>query len=192
MSRTSRYIFLKNRVSTCRPRTQTSYKIFFLISFSVLSICGSASYLIHESGDCSMNENTFLQFIQFMGSCKCMFFFLSLRNRAVDRVRVRMGEFSTAGLIFVLHRKVLPRSLKLLPPPAFSPKWRSYLGQTIPSPWTLIQCTLFCRGGRNGPTSASSTPLSQNATVCGGLYDLLCLWGPSPTPLCWMSAPWLS
>lgn len=68
----------------------------------------------------------------------------------------------------------------------------SYLGQTIPSPWTLIQCTLFCRGGRNGPTSGSSTPLSQNATVCGGLYGLLCLWGPSPSPRCWMSAPWLS
>lgn len=119
-------------------------------------------------------------------------FFFSGSETAVERVRLRMGDFSTASLIFVLHRKVLPRSLKLLPPPAFSPKWRSYLGQTIPSPWTLIQCTLFCRGGRNGPTSGSSTPLSQNATVCGGLYGLLCLWGPSPTPLCWMSAPWLS
>lgn len=77
-------------------------------------------------------------------------------------------------------------------PLGFFPKWGSYLGQTMPSPWTPIQCTLFCRGGRNGPTSGSSTPLSQNAAVCGALYGLLCLLSPSPCPHCWMSAPWLS
>lgn len=32
----------------------------------------------------------------------------------------------------------------------------------------------------------------KNATVCSGLYGLLCFWGPSPSPHCWMSAPWLS
>ena len=96
------------------------------------------------------------------------------------------------GLIWGLHREVLLRSLKLLPPLAFSPKWGSHLGQTIASPWTLIQCTLFCRGGRNGATSGSSTPLWQNAAVCGGLYGLSCLQDPSPSLRCWMRAPWLS
>lgn len=34
----------------------------------------------------------------------------------------RMSDLSTTGLIFALHREVLPRSLKLLPTLGFSPK----------------------------------------------------------------------
>lgn len=134
-----------------------------------------------------MNENTFSPF---MGSWNCIFSSCSESGWWGEVVllwgmRLQHHRFDFCTEKFFLGHETPPTL-------GFPPKWGSYLGQTILSPWTLIQCTLFCRGGRKWSNKWLFHSVITNSSVCGGLYDLLCFWGPSPSPHCWMSAPWFS
>lgn len=135
-----------------------------------------------------MNENTFPPF---MSSWNCLFSSCSESGWwrelvLLCRMRLQHHRFDFCTEKFFLGH--WNSSLLLASPLNGGHTWDRQYSHL--EHWFNAHCSV--EEGENGATSGSSTPLSQNTSVCGGLYDLLCFWGPSPSPHCWMSAPWFS